>query len=217
MKSWGRMIGALAAVLILYPMAATAASEPASWPTGSPTLSAPAEARLYLVAFSDRPANEVADEVLGGMLKLPFKADADLGIRMSLKIDGRLTPAELLTRFERALKSGGGELIRRDGLLVIAKSEQLPIVIKPKLWPSPEAPRQSNRPALPGALLGLGALWAILIGLGAVLIANRRKISFGPAPVRGQVGAGPQDGPFAINPDLAANDAPAPASRSYAD
>ena len=169
----------LAALLLASPTFADAATEPESWPPQSerskPSVPA-SEARLYVLAFSDIAIAQVADDVLGGVLGLSYDVDPALQGDMSLHIEQRLTPSQLLAEFEAALARSGGAMTRRDGRLVLTPRAVAPVQPRPEARPprvAPPQPKQADtaaaRPwlilagfALAGALLAMLALIRLL-------------------------------------------------------
>ncbi len=128
---------------------ACAATEPSSWPprTQTQTLDLKADAalpaRLYLLKFRDVPVAEVADEVLGGALRVPFTLDPKIAGVMSFEVDERLTPAQLLDLFEESLKS--------NGVAIRATGSQFVL--------SPAVPMVATKPVSPGPSPAVSPIW----------------------------------------------------------
>jgi general secretion pathway protein D len=77
-------------------------------------------ARAYAYSFADADVASVADEILGQALKLPFTVDPAVSGKITLRIERRLTPDQLLAAFEAALAQNGASLVRgADGVYAI--------------------------------------------------------------------------------------------------
>jgi hypothetical protein len=112
-----RVAPALCLILaLLSAPACLAAEEPASWPA-SATAPKTSEPRLYVLAFSGAAIDDVAAEVLGKALGVPFDFDPALQGPIDLHIEERLTPQQLTERFSQALTAAGGSMVRQDGQL----------------------------------------------------------------------------------------------------
>ena len=68
----------------------------------------------YTFVFHDAAISQAADEILGRTLGLGYTLDTDVSGKLSLRIDQRLTKAQLLEAFESAL-AANGVVIVRDG------------------------------------------------------------------------------------------------------
>lgn len=87
-----------------------------------PGYAAPAaEAESYTFAFQDADIATVADEVLGRALHLTYVVDpAVAGIKMSFRIDRRLSRPQLLEAFEAALSANGVAMVRQGDSITLA-------------------------------------------------------------------------------------------------
>ncbi|WP_332773875.1 type II secretion system secretin GspD [Phenylobacterium sp.] len=105
-----RRLGAALAALLVFaqPVMAAAQARPAT------------AARAYSFAFVDADVANVADEVLGQTLRLPFSIDPGVTGKVTLRIERRLTPDQLLGAFEAALALSGVAMIRNQGQIVLA-------------------------------------------------------------------------------------------------
>jgi len=68
--------------------------------------------RTYAYSFADADIASVADEILGQALKLPFSVDPAVSGKITLRIERRLTPDQLLAALEAALAQNGASLVR---------------------------------------------------------------------------------------------------------
>lgn len=87
-----------------------------------------ASARAYAFTFADADIASVADEILGQTLRLPFTIDPAVTGKMTLRIERRLKPDQLLGAFEAALSLSGVALVRNQGQIVLvprAKAREL--------------------------------------------------------------------------------------------
>ncbi len=151
---------------------AHAASEPSSWPPRTQTSPLGAQptapsARLYLLKFRDVPVAEVAEEVLGGALNVPYALDPTVEGVMTFEVNERLTPAQLLDRFEAALQSNG-VAIRATGsqfVLSPAKAALAAETVSPApiltVTPEPSPPGGWRIAGLLGACAAVGAVSAV--------------------------------------------------------
>ena len=85
-----------------------------AWAAGPGAASASAHADTYAFAFHDAAVSQVAEEILGRALGLGYSVDPEVTGKLSLRIDQRLTRAQLLEAFESAL-AANGVVIVRDG------------------------------------------------------------------------------------------------------
>jgi general secretion pathway protein D len=85
----------------------------------------PAVARSYAFSFADANIPSVADEVLGQALKLPYAIDPAVQGKVTLRVERRLTPDQLLEVFETALGQAGVAIARGpDGVLALVPKDK---------------------------------------------------------------------------------------------
>ena len=161
-----------------------AATEPASWPSAATVTPAGADpsAKFYLLTFADRDVNEVAAEVLGGVLKMPFQVDPGVMGRISFQVEERLTPGQLLEAFGAALRPIGATIVNKDGAVLVttaARAEEVSTLVErqrkaePVAAVTPPAPSvervdrsaQFNAWGILGGFVLCGALGGVLVAL----------------------------------------------------
>jgi general secretion pathway protein D len=81
--------------------------------------SAARDAADYTFVFSDADISQVAQEILGAALQVPYTIDPEVTGKMSFRIDRRLTKAQLLEAFEAALETNEVAMVRQGDLLVL--------------------------------------------------------------------------------------------------
>ncbi|KQY96882.1 hypothetical protein ASD21_22960 [Caulobacter sp. Root1455] len=86
---------------------------------------APAErAESFTFAFRDADIAQVAEEILGAALGVPYTIDPGVTGKVSFRIDRRLTRAQLLEAFEAALAVNDVALLRQGDSLVLAPRDK---------------------------------------------------------------------------------------------
>jgi general secretion pathway protein D len=93
----------------------------------APTLAAPAPAERpesFTFAFRDADIAQVAEEILGNALGVPYTVDPGVTGTVSFRIDRRLTRAQLLEAFEAALAVNDVALLRQGDSLVLAPRDK---------------------------------------------------------------------------------------------
>jgi general secretion pathway protein D len=78
-----------------------------------------ARAALYSYNFKDAEISQVTEEILGVGLGVQYRLDPGVTGKMTLRIDQRLTKAQLLAAFEAALNANGAVIVREGETLVI--------------------------------------------------------------------------------------------------
>ena len=73
----------------------------------------------YTFAFNDADISQVAQEILGAALQLPYTIDPEVTGKMSFRIDRRLTKAQLLEAFEAALEGSDVAMVRQGDMLIL--------------------------------------------------------------------------------------------------
>ena len=103
-----------AAYLALVPLAAT------------PAWAGPAAERpeSFTFAFRDADIAQVAEEILGSALGVPYTVDPAVTGKVSFRIDRRLTRAQLLEAFEAALAVNDVAVLRQGDSLVLAPRDK---------------------------------------------------------------------------------------------
>jgi general secretion pathway protein D len=76
-------------------------------------------AHFYAFSFVDADISSVANEILGQTLHLPFKIDPGVNGKITLRIDRRLTPDQLLGVFEAALAANDVVMLRDGGEITL--------------------------------------------------------------------------------------------------
>lgn len=157
---------ALATLLIFAlqaPLAATAA-EPSYRPAEemAQANAAGGEARHYLLVFRNKTVPEVAEVVLGEILRLPYGVDPLVTGEMTLEIDALLTRTQLLAEFEAAVRRAGVVTTHLGGELLLLP----PPPAAPSLPSPPSEPVMSAAAASPPRSTAL--LLALLVAAGAV-------------------------------------------------
>jgi general secretion pathway protein D len=93
-----------------------------------PALAAPAAAaerpESFTFAFRDADIAQVAEEILGNALGVPYTVDPGVTGKVSFRIDRRLTRAQLLEAFEAALAVNDVALLRQGDSLVLAPRDK---------------------------------------------------------------------------------------------
>lgn len=96
----------------------------------APALAAPAQAaraeraESFTFAFRDADIAQVAEEILGSALGVPYSVDPGVTGKVSFRIDRRLTRAQLLEAFEAALAVNDVTLLRQGDTLVLAPRDK---------------------------------------------------------------------------------------------
>jgi general secretion pathway protein D len=96
-------------------------------PGAAPALAAPAQAERpesFTFAFRDADIAQVAEEILGNALGVPYTVDPGVTGKVSFRIDRRLTRAQLLEAFEAALAVNDVALLRQGDSLVLAPRDK---------------------------------------------------------------------------------------------
>ena len=96
-------------------------------PGAAPVLAAPAQAERaesFTFAFRDADIAQVAEEILGSALGVPYTLDPGVTGKVSFRIDRRLTRAQLLEAFETALAVNDVALLRQGDSLVLAPRDK---------------------------------------------------------------------------------------------
>lgn len=96
---------------------------------GSSCLAAPAgggaavrvqsQAQAYAFAFQDATISQAAQEVLGSALGLAYTLDPEVTGKITLRIDQRLTRAQLFEAFEAALEANGVTMVRTGDSVIV--------------------------------------------------------------------------------------------------
>jgi general secretion pathway protein D len=98
---------------------------PAAAPALAQTAPARAErAESFTFAFRDADIAQVAEEILGAALGVPYSVDPGVTGKVSFRIDRRLTRAQLLEAFEAALAVNDVTLLRQGDTLVLAPRDK---------------------------------------------------------------------------------------------
>lgn len=90
-------------------------------------LAAPAQterAESFTFAFRDADIAQVAEEILGNALGVPYTVDPGVTGKVSFRIDRRLTRAQLLEAFEAALAVNEVALLRQGDSLVLTPRDK---------------------------------------------------------------------------------------------
>jgi general secretion pathway protein D len=93
----------------------------------TPASAAPAQAdrpEFFTFAFRDADIAQVAEEILGSALGVPYAVDPGVTGKVSFRIDRRLTRAQLLEAFEAALAVNDVALLRQGDSLVLAPRDK---------------------------------------------------------------------------------------------
>lgn len=99
-------------------------------PAAAPALAAQAQAaraeraESFTFAFRDADIAQVAEEILGSALGVPYSVDPGVTGKVSFRIDRRLTRAQLLDAFEAALAVNDVTLLRQGDTLVLAPRDK---------------------------------------------------------------------------------------------
>lgn len=115
-----KLLGAtLAACLVAGALAAAPVGASRAW-------AAPASDRpeSFTFAFRDADIAQVAEEVLGTALGVPYTIDPAVTGKVSFRIDRRLTRAQLLEAFEAALAVNDIAILRQGDSLVLAPRDK---------------------------------------------------------------------------------------------
>ncbi len=78
----------------------------------------------FTFAFSNADVSQVAEEVLGSALNVPYTIDPAVTGKVSFRIDRRLTRAQLLEAFEAALAVNDIAILRQGDSLVLAPRDK---------------------------------------------------------------------------------------------
>lgn len=81
-------------------------------------------AESFTFAFRDAGIAQVAEEILGNALGVPYTVDPGVTGKVSFRIDRRLTRAQLLEAFEAALAVNDVALLRQGDSLVLAPRDK---------------------------------------------------------------------------------------------
>jgi general secretion pathway protein D len=81
-------------------------------------------AESFTFAFRDADIAQVAEEILGNALGVPYTVDPGVTGKVSFRIDRRLTRAQLLDAFEAALAVNDVALLRQGDSLVLAPRDK---------------------------------------------------------------------------------------------
>jgi general secretion pathway protein D len=81
-------------------------------------------AESFTFAFRDADIAQVAEEILGNALGVPYTVDPGVTGKVSFRIDRRLTRAQLLEAFEAALAVNDVALLRQGDSLVLAPRDK---------------------------------------------------------------------------------------------
>lgn len=81
-------------------------------------------AESFTFAFRDADIAQVAEEILGNALGVPYTVDPGVAGKVSFRIDRRLTRAQLLEAFEAALAVNDVALLRQGDSLVLAPRDK---------------------------------------------------------------------------------------------
>ncbi|WP_051989910.1 type II secretion system secretin GspD [Caulobacter sp. AP07] len=94
--------------------------------TSAPAWAAPAAQRpeSFTFAFRDADIAQVAEEILGAALGVPYTIDPAVTGKVSFRIDRRLTRAQLLEAFEAALTVNDVAVLRQGDSLVLAPRDK---------------------------------------------------------------------------------------------
>lgn len=107
-----------AAWLAAGPLAVAPVGAPAAW-------AAPADRpESFTFAFRDADIAQVAEEILGVALGVPYTIDPAVTGKVSFRIDRRLTRAQLLEAFEAALAVNDVAVLRQGDSLVLAPRDK---------------------------------------------------------------------------------------------
>jgi general secretion pathway protein D len=93
----------------------------------APAPAAPAQAERaesFTFAFRDADIAQVAEEILGNALGVPYTVDPGVTGKVSFRIDRRLTRAQLLEAFEAALAVNDVAVLRQGDSLVLAPRDK---------------------------------------------------------------------------------------------
>ena len=113
-----------AGLLLMLILGAFAAEDRPAWAGVPPSTLPAAEAGSYTFAFHEAQVGLIADEILGRALGLTYSVDPDVTAKISLRIEQRLTKAQLLETFESALAANGVAVVRNgDSLLLTSPSK----------------------------------------------------------------------------------------------
>ena len=116
LSACGRQAGlACATTAALAAVAVASASTPAAAASSGGT----ARAEPYAFAFQDATIPQVAQEILGSGLGLAYTIDPDVTGKISLRIEQRLTKAQLFEAFEAALEVDGVTMVRNGDSVVV--------------------------------------------------------------------------------------------------
>lgn len=80
-------------------------------PTSSPSFTSSSMVRNFRIAFDQAPVSAVADAVLGQSMRRSFRVDPAVQGSLTLRLTGRMTEAEALSGFDRALRSVDAALV----------------------------------------------------------------------------------------------------------
>lgn len=106
------------ACLVGGPLTVAPVGAPAAW-------AAPAERpESFTFAFRDADIAQVAEEILGAALGVPYTIDPAVTGKVSFRIDRRLTSAQLLEAFEAALAVNDVAVLRQGDSLVLAPRDK---------------------------------------------------------------------------------------------
>lgn len=86
---------------------------------GASPAAAAEQAQSYSIAFKDADLSQVAEEVLGRALGLSYTIDPSASAKISLRVERRLTKAQLLETFEAALAAHDIAMVRQGDTIVL--------------------------------------------------------------------------------------------------
>ena len=156
-----------------------------------------AEPQYYLLALPTAPVSEIAAQVLGEALGLPFQIDEDVDAEMAFRAEGLFAPKALALQFGDQLRGVGVALVDRpsEGLWLIPTSELSEAISEGALPVTTAAPltsvaRPSRSPAVierPVEVRPVAAsIWSAWVGLLAVAAAGGWSVWLALASTRAQ-------------------------------
>lgn len=88
---------------------------------GLPTYAATSSAKAadYLFAFKDAELSQVAEQILGRTLGVNYLVDPSLNVRLSFRIEQRLTQPQLIEAFEAVLAANDIAMVREGDTLML--------------------------------------------------------------------------------------------------
>jgi general secretion pathway protein D len=110
----------VAACLVAAPLMVAPVGPARAW--AEPAADRPAS---FTFAFRDADVAQVAEEILGSALGVPYTIDPAVTGKVSFRIDRRLTPAQLLEAFEAALAVNDIAILRQGDSLVLAPRDKV--------------------------------------------------------------------------------------------